>query len=100
MLASDLYDNAVDGTKLATCRTNHRDLSCGELTLKNVDTGESIIVNAHTVKWTTFNRLTEEDILEEADSHIELYDSMLRFYPDFKWTDPVTFIAWEAPRTE
>lgn len=97
-LAPDLYYQVLNGEKLATCRTDYRPIKCGPVKLVNVDTpDETVMVDAHTVKWTSFDRLTEEDISSEAPSHNALFDSMVRFYPDFGWYDHVTFIAWSDP---
>ncbi|MCA9886319.1 MAG: ASCH domain-containing protein [Anaerolineae bacterium] len=81
------------GRKHATIRQGKRRVSTGKLQFASND--DAIAVHVHTVRYTTFAELSNEDAVDDGfDTLADLQNTLRRFYPTIQDQSPITVIEF------
>jgi len=99
ILAEDLFDGLMDGTKCSTIRKGKRDVSLGPLVFLNNKEpgGGGYVVEVTDVEYKVHQDITDEDAQKDGfESTRDLFDKLREFYPDIDEKSIVTIIHFET----
>ena len=89
----------VDGEKCITIREGHRDYRLGPVMLCCHLEPWAVMADIISVRHTTFGGLRMDEIHDDGCAkQQDLFDLLLRFYPELKPHSDVTVIRWEKVR--
>lgn len=96
LLADNLFESLVLGRKSCTIRRGRRDVACGTLILKGVQSGIEFPVTVTDVNVKPLRDLTDAEAqLDDAPDAHTMQDALKSYYPDITLDDEITIIRFE-----
>ena len=93
-LYEDIFD-ALEKGKLTTIRKGRRNITLGKLIFESVTTNRKNIVEVVAVYYSKLEEVNSEDIENDGfKNHQDMWEKMLRFYPDIGLEDEVTVVKF------
>lgn len=93
-LYEDIFDKLENG-KRTTIRKGRRKIELGELMFESTEEGRQKMVDVVMVSYTRLENVNTEDLENDGfKDHHDMWEKMLRFYPDIGLDDEVTVIRF------
>ena len=99
ILAEDLFDGLMDGTKCSTIRKGKRDVAIGPLVfLSNTNPGGGgYVVEVTNVEYKIYQDVTDDEAQRDGfENTRDLFAKLQEFYPDIDYKSIVTIIHFES----